>query len=42
VNFLTDPLDIRSTLKHANVMMYKWVGRKHACVDLTRVHYLWD
>ena len=37
VNFLTDPLDIRSTLRHADVMVYGWVGGKHACVDLIGV-----
>jgi len=37
VNFLTDPLDKRSTLRPADVMMYGWVGGKHACVDLIRV-----
>nr|ABD32510.1 hypothetical protein MtrDRAFT_AC147482g27v2 [Medicago truncatula] len=37
VNFLIDPLDKRSTLKPADVMVYKWVGGKHACVDLTGV-----
>ena len=42
VNFLTDPLDRRSTLRPADVMMYRWVGGKHACVDLTRVSPLVD
>jgi len=37
VNFLTDPLDRRSTLRHADVMVYGWVSGKHACVDLTGV-----
>jgi len=37
VNFLTDPLDRRSTLRPADVMVYGWVGGKHACVDLTGV-----
>jgi len=37
VNFLTDPLDKRSTLRHADVMVYGWVGGKHACVYLTGV-----
>jgi hypothetical protein len=37
VNFLIDPLDRRLTLKPADVMVYGWVGRKHACVDLTGV-----
>jgi hypothetical protein len=35
VNFLTDPLDKRSTLKLADVMVYGWVGGKHGCVNLT-------
>ena len=37
VNFLTNPLDIRSTLRPADVMVYGWVGGKHAYVDLTGV-----
>jgi len=37
VNFLTDPLDRRLTLRPADVMVYGWVGGKHACVDLTGV-----
>ena len=37
VNFLTDALDRRSTLRPADVMVYGWVGGKHACVDLTGV-----
>ena len=37
MNFLTDPLERRSTLRHADVMVYSWVGGKHACVDLTGV-----
>ena len=37
VNFLTDPLDRRSTLRHADVMVYGRVGEKHACVELTEV-----
>jgi len=36
-NFLTDPLDRRSTLRPADVMVYGWVGEKHVCVDLTGV-----
>jgi len=31
VNFLTYTLDRRSTLRYADVMMYGWVGGKHAC-----------
>jgi len=37
VNFLNDPLDRRSTLRLADVMVYRWVDGKHACVDLTEV-----
>ncbi|GJR40522.1 putative reverse transcriptase domain-containing protein [Tanacetum coccineum] len=37
VNFLTDPSDGRSTLRPANVLVFGWVGGKHACVDLTGV-----
>ena len=37
MNFLTDPLDRRSTLRPADVMVYGWVGGKHACVDLIGV-----
>ncbi|GKE73008.1 hypothetical protein Tco_1535049 [Tanacetum coccineum] len=36
VNFLTDPSDERSTLKPV-VLIFGWVGEKHACVDLTGV-----
>ncbi|MCI63038.1 auxilin-like protein, partial [Trifolium medium] len=37
VNFLTDPLEGRSTLKSVDVLMYGWIGGKHACADLTGV-----
>ena len=37
VNFLTDPLERRSTLRPADVMVYGWVGGKHDCVDLTGI-----
>ncbi|PNY11632.1 auxilin-like protein [Trifolium pratense] len=37
VNFLTDPLEGRSTLRPADILVYGWVGGKHACVDLTGV-----
>jgi len=37
VNFLSNPLDKRLTLRHADVMVYRWVGAKHARMDLTRV-----
>ncbi|KAK2405126.1 hypothetical protein QL285_054394 [Trifolium repens] len=29
VNFLTDPQEERSTLHHADVLVYGWVGEKH-------------
>ncbi|KAJ0789034.1 putative exostosin [Helianthus annuus] len=34
VNFLTDPLEGRSTLRHADILVLGWEGGKHACVDL--------
>ncbi|KAK2421138.1 hypothetical protein QL285_031796 [Trifolium repens] len=37
VNFLTDPLEGRSTLRSADILVYGWVGGKHACVELTGV-----
>ncbi|GJX03380.1 hypothetical protein Tco_0189296 [Tanacetum coccineum] len=37
VNFLTDPSDGRSTLRPTDVLVFGWVGGKHACVDLTGV-----
>nr|GEU60664.1 hypothetical protein [Tanacetum cinerariifolium] len=37
VNFLTDSSDGRSTLRPANVLVFGWVGGKHACVELTGV-----
>jgi len=37
VNFFSNLLDGRSTLRPTNVMVYEWVGGKHACVDLTGV-----
>ncbi|GKA02676.1 hypothetical protein Tco_0675457 [Tanacetum coccineum] len=33
----TDPSDGRSTLSPADVLVFGWVGGKHACVDLTGV-----
>ncbi|GKB40592.1 hypothetical protein Tco_0885534 [Tanacetum coccineum] len=33
VNFLTDPSDGRSTLRPADVLVFGWVGGKHACVE---------
>ncbi|MFS7909077.1 putative exostosin [Helianthus anomalus] len=37
VNFLTDPLEGRSTLRPADILVLGCVGGKHACVDLTRI-----
>ncbi|KAK2438038.1 hypothetical protein QL285_022859 [Trifolium repens] len=37
VNFLTDPLEERSTLRSADVLVYGWIRERHACVDLSRV-----
>nr|GEU84570.1 putative reverse transcriptase, RNA-dependent DNA polymerase [Tanacetum cinerariifolium] len=37
VNFLTDPSNRISTLRPADVLVFGWVGGKHACVDLTGV-----
>nr|GEW92797.1 auxilin-like protein [Tanacetum cinerariifolium] len=35
VNFLPDPSDGRSILRPSDVLVFGWVGGKHACVDLT-------
>ncbi|MFS7922732.1 hypothetical protein Hanom_Chr03g00252451 [Helianthus anomalus] len=37
MNFLTDPLDGRSTLRPADILVFGWARGKHACVDLTGV-----
>ncbi|GKA91902.1 hypothetical protein Tco_0813827 [Tanacetum coccineum] len=37
VNFLTDPLEGRSTLRLTDIFVFGWAGGKHACVDLTGV-----
>ncbi|KAJ0626410.1 putative exostosin [Helianthus annuus] len=37
MNFLTDPLEGRSTLRPADILVFGWEGGKHACVDLTGV-----
>ncbi|RHN81003.1 hypothetical protein MtrunA17_Chr1g0194331 [Medicago truncatula] len=42
MNFLTDPLDRRSIVKLADIMVCGWVGGKYANVDLTRVSPLVD
>ncbi|GKE94597.1 hypothetical protein Tco_1579452, partial [Tanacetum coccineum] len=40
VNLLTDLSDGRSTLRLADILVFRWVGGKHACVDLTGVSSL--
>ncbi|KAJ0624632.1 hypothetical protein HanIR_Chr01g0045151 [Helianthus annuus] len=40
VNFLTGPLEGRSTLRPADILVFEWVGGKHACVDLTGISLL--
>nr|GEZ37614.1 hypothetical protein [Tanacetum cinerariifolium] len=37
INFLTGPSNERSTLRLADVLVFRWVRGKHACVDLTVV-----
>ncbi|GKA95149.1 putative reverse transcriptase domain-containing protein, partial [Tanacetum coccineum] len=37
VNFLTDPSEGRSTLRPDDILIFGWVGGKHACVNLTVV-----
>ncbi|KAJ0924670.1 putative exostosin [Helianthus annuus] len=37
VNFLTDPLEGRSTLRPTDMLVFGWEGGKYACVDLTGV-----
>ncbi|GJR38451.1 putative reverse transcriptase domain-containing protein [Tanacetum coccineum] len=37
VNFLTDPLEGRSTLWPAYILVFGWAGGKHTCMDLTGV-----
>ncbi|GKE49322.1 hypothetical protein Tco_1480580, partial [Tanacetum coccineum] len=37
VNFLTDPLEWRSTLRPTDILVFGWARGKHACVDLTGV-----
>ncbi|GKA75546.1 putative reverse transcriptase domain-containing protein [Tanacetum coccineum] len=34
VNFLTDPLEGRSTLRPADILVFGWAGGKHACLIL--------
>ncbi|PWA88499.1 hypothetical protein CTI12_AA120320 [Artemisia annua] len=40
VNFLTDLLDGRSTIRLGDDLVFRWVGGKHAYVDLTGVYPL--
>nr|GEV59983.1 auxilin-like protein [Tanacetum cinerariifolium] len=40
VDFLTGPLDGRSTLRPADDLFFVSVGGKHACVDLTKIYLL--
>jgi hypothetical protein len=35
VNLLINPLEERSTLRSADILLYEWVGGKNVCVDLT-------
>ncbi|GJX28406.1 hypothetical protein Tco_0236485 [Tanacetum coccineum] len=42
VDFLTDPLNGKSALRSADVLVFRWVGEKHACVDLNGVSFLVD
>nr|GEV34127.1 auxilin-like protein [Tanacetum cinerariifolium] len=42
VNFLTDQLDGRSTLRPGDILIFGWVGGKHAYVDLNGVSPLVD
>ncbi|MFS8017316.1 putative transcription regulator Others family [Helianthus anomalus] len=37
VNFLTDPVEGRSTMRPEDLLVFGWAGGKHACVDLTGV-----
>ncbi|KAL6517045.1 hypothetical protein OROHE_018005 [Orobanche hederae] len=37
VKFLTNPLEGRSTLRPADVLIFGWANGKHTCVDLTGV-----
>lgn len=40
VNFLTYPMDGRSTLSLPDILVFGWVGEKHTWVDLTGVSFL--
>ena len=41
MKFLSTPLNGRSTLRPAYVMVYGWVGGKNAHVCLARFYHLW-
>ncbi|KAL8253466.1 hypothetical protein R6Q59_037159 [Mikania micrantha] len=40
VNFLTDPLEARSTLRPVDILVFGWEGGKHSCVDVTGMSHL--
>ncbi|MFS7944337.1 hypothetical protein Hanom_Chr06g00510971 [Helianthus anomalus] len=40
VNFLTDPVKERSTLRPTDLLVFGWARGKHACVELTGVSTL--
>jgi hypothetical protein len=40
VNFLTNPQVGRSILKPKDVMIYRWMSGRHACMGLTQVSLL--
>ncbi|KAJ0834466.1 hypothetical protein HanRHA438_Chr16g0743911 [Helianthus annuus] len=42
VNFLTDRMEGRSTLRLADLLVFGWARGKHACVDLMGVSPLVD
>lgn len=42
MNLLTNSLERRSTLKPIDILIFEWVERKHACMDLTWVFTLVD
>lgn len=39
VHFLTDPTEVRSTLRPGDILVFRWVGGKHTCLDLTKVSH---
>lgn len=40
MNFLNGHVGIRSTVRPADVLVFRWTGGKHSCVDLTKIFYL--